>query len=147
DGDQALPPRGGQPPVLVQRYLQVTSPWVDNCLGDQPERGRGYLGRQQRVQQATLALVQRPLILQGRPQGGLGAEDPAEPEQLVLQVVELAVTLGGGRGGQHTELLGRVGQVPRRRPAAVRHAGDQVQGGPGDAAVQQPPGQAAPGRR
>src|SRR5689334_15705828 len=118
DGDQALPPRGGQPPVLVQRRLQVTSSRVDDRLGDQAERGRAHLGCQQRVQQATLALV-RPLILQGRPQGGLGTEDPAEPEQLILQVIELAVMLGRGRAGEHGELLGRVGQVPRRRPAEV----------------------------
>src|SRR5262245_38413476 len=146
DGDQPLPPGGGQPPILVQRRLQVTSSRVDDRLGDQAERGRAHLGRQQRVQQAALALVRR-LILQGRPQSGLGAEDPAEPEQLVLQVIQLAVTLGRGRGGQHGELLGRVGQVPRPRPPAVHHAGDQIQGGPGDAAVQQLPGQAAPGRR
>src|SRR4029077_18423744 len=57
DGDQALPPGGGQPPVLVQRRLQVTSSRVDDRLGDQAERGRAHLGRQQRVQQAALALV------------------------------------------------------------------------------------------
>src|SRR5215470_12048865 len=147
DGDQALPPGGGQPPVLVQRRLQVTASWVDNRLGDQAQRGRAHLGRQQRIQQAAFALVRRPLILQGRPQGRLGTEDPAEPEQLILQVIELALTLGRGRGGQHGELLSRVGQVPRRRPAAIRHAGDQVQGGPRDAAVQQPPGQAISGFR
>src|SRR5215469_10861970 len=145
DGDQALPPGGGHPPVLVQRRLQVTSSRVDHRLGDQAERGRAHLGRQQRVQQAALALL-RSLIFQGRPQGRLGTEDPAEPEQLILQVIELAFALGRGRGGQHGELLDRVGQVPRRGPAAVRHARDQVHGGRGDAAVQQPPDQAAPGR-
>src|SRR5215468_2117822 len=57
DGDQSLPPGGGQPPVLVQRRLQAASSRVNNRLGDQAERGRGHLGREQRVEQTALALV------------------------------------------------------------------------------------------
>ena len=51
---------------------------------------------------------------------GLGVEDPLEAEQLVLDLVELAGGLGDAERGVDGELLERVEQVTRLRPARAR---------------------------
>ena len=44
----------------------------------------------------------------------MGIHDPAEPEQLVLKIVEVASAIGRLDKGQHGQLLDRIGQVNRR---------------------------------
>jgi len=57
----------------------------------------------------------------GRPQLGLGGDDPVEPEQVVFQVVQLALVLGGERRTP----------PPRAPPAAVGHVPGNWPTGPG----------------
>src|SRR6516164_9417104 len=99
DRDQALPPGRDEPRVVRQVRLQVTPAGVDRRLGDELQRGRCHLGREQLIEQGALLAVRQPLVGQGGKQLGLTAGDPAEPEQLVLDIVQVARALGGrGRG-------------------------------------------------
>src|SRR5690242_10278322 len=106
DSDQALPPVRDQPREVRQVRLQATPPGVDHRLGDEPERGRRHLAREQPVEQCTLLVVRHPLVGQGGEQFGLAAGDPAEPEQLVLDVVQVARAARSGRRGKDAKLLG-----------------------------------------
>ena len=65
NGDQALPPVRDEPRIVRQVRFQVTPPWVDRGLGNQPQGGRCHLAGEQRVQQLALWLVGVSLAGQG----------------------------------------------------------------------------------
>ena len=73
---------------------------------------------EQGAEQLPLALLGQGRIGQRGPQVRLGGDDPAEPEQPVLQVIEAVVRLGGQDRGLDRELLDRVGEVAAARPGA-----------------------------
>src|SRR5215472_9869863 len=122
-GNQPVPPGRDEPGAVRQVRFQATSPGVQGDLGDQPQRRLRHLAFEQGVQQFALAVVGQQPTGQGRVQFWLGGVDPAEPEQLVLNVVKRARALGRCRRGHHGELLGSVRQVPRHRPPGGGHAG------------------------
>src|ERR1035437_8765164 len=111
--DQALPPLRRQPGVLGQACIQATSPGMHGRLADQVPCVRRRPALKERVKQAALVLCRNIGTGQDGAQLRRTRDHPAEPEQLVLQVVEVAPALGRGRDGEHRKLLNRVGQVSR----------------------------------
>src|SRR5215472_2981784 len=140
-GHQALPPLRGQAGVLVQARIQATSPGLVRGLRDQPQRRAGHLAAQQRVEQLVLAVGRDERAGQRGPELRLGVHDPAEPEQLVLDVVQLVLPLGDLDDRERAELLGRVGDVRWLRPAQADQATDQPQRLGRDPRREQVPGQ------
>ena len=134
--------------VLVQRrrpgYVLAGS--ITACVIRRSAAGSPWPASSVVQQAAACRRLAASGVRQGRPEVRLSADDPAEPEQ---------ARPPGRRAGRHLGARPRWPSTPscsaasarsrRRRPSGCRdHADDQVQGGPGDAAVQQPPGQAAP---
>ena len=148
-GDQALPlvcPRAGwrparrrsgapatrhQPRVVSQAHIQATSPGMHRPPRViSAQRRRGSPCRSSSVSSSwRLALRRRLAAGQRGPQLGRAADHPAEPEQLVLDVVQVPGLVRRGRGGQHRQSprwrrSGRAGTDQRaartaRRPGAA----------------------------
>ena len=76
----------------------------------------------------------------------LTLEDPPEPEQFVLDVLDGPVLLGDGQHGQPGQHLDRVDQVVRLGPPGRDHATENPQRGVGQPVTQQPVEQAHPRR-
>src|SRR5580692_6453039 len=126
-GHESLPSFGGQAGKLFQARIQRTSPGLQGRLCDQPHRRLGHLAAEQRVEQLTLALCREVGVRQGGAQLRLGAHHPAEPEQLILQLVKRPATTGLLDDRERRELLGRVGQVGGLGPALPHQGGNQLQ--------------------
>src|SRR5712691_5022195 len=136
-GHQPLAPLGGQARVVRQARLQATSPGMKCHLGDQPQRRLRDLAREQRVQQLLFVVGRDERIRQRGPQVRLGVDHPAEPEQLILELVQLGCVLCLGGDGDDGEFLGGVGQLSRGRPVPADQARHLRKRGGGDLLAQQ----------
>jgi len=136
-GHEALPPLGGQARILIQTRIQATSPGLVCRLRDQPQRRPGHLAAQQRAEQLVLALGRDEGAGKRGSQLRLGVHDPAEPEQLVFEVVQLMLLVRDLDDRERAELLGRVGEVRGLGPARAGQAADQLQRGRRDPGPEQ----------
>src|SRR5690606_15640530 len=139
DADQAFLESRDDPAVLVEGRFQATSSRMHHQLRDEPQGGAGDLPFEQLGQQRPLPVARDVRVAERPAQLGVGGEDPAEPEQLVFQVVDLAERLRLSGGGRHAEALQRVGKVTGAGPLRL-HGGDgDLDRGVADLAVQQRP--------
>ncbi len=141
DGDHALPALGGELGQGLQSRLQATSTRRGHKTRHQTLGGRLGPAAEKAAQQLALGRGGGGAVGQRGAQPGVGGDDPAEPEQLVLDVVERARLLGGGEVGGVRQLLQRVHQVAGLRPAGAHHAGQQVGGRTADLSAEQALGQ------
>jgi hypothetical protein len=84
-----------------------------------PGAGRRPVG-QQRPDERLLAGGRCRPVVEHVAKPGVRADDPLEPEELVLDVVEAALLLSLSDVGDRPGVLEAVGQVARRRPALSR---------------------------
>ena len=101
----------------------------------------------QPVEQFDPALDRSALVAPGPPQRGLAGDDPAEAEQLVLDVVERAARSAAPRAASTGEHLDGIGQVARGRPARPRPAAAAAPAAARRAAAEHPVDQAGAGVR
>src|SRR5215469_2481868 len=125
--DELFPPPGRYSGGQVERCLRGTTPGVRQQLRDQAHRRRADLALQQVGQQVTLG-IRWPGPDQRRPQGRLSGHQAAEPEQVVLQVVQPTPALRGYRERFDGELLDRVGKVAGAGPAGRDGLRDKLLG-------------------
>ena len=88
-------------------------------MSQQREGDVGDLALDERVEQGDAPLRLDSHFVEQPDDLALGLEDPLEPEQLVLDVVELAVLLGGDEQRVVAGSLDRVGEVPRASTSAA----------------------------
>src|SRR3954468_23814644 len=123
-GDQPLPARRGKLGVVAEDPLDRPPSWGDDRSLHQRERHLGDLVVEQPVEQLELAVGRQEPVGERRPQLVLGGEDALEPEQTVLDLVELVVALRPHEGDLDREVLEPVDHVARLGPSA---GGDLLQ--------------------
>src|SRR3954451_422726 len=116
--DQALPTGGRELGVVAEAPLDRPPARRDDRPLDQRERHAGDLVVEQPVEQLELAVVGEKTVGQCGPELVLRCEDPLQPEQPVLDLVELVVALGADEGDLDGEVLDRVDDIARLRPAS-----------------------------
>src|SRR3954467_10374389 len=115
--DQALPTGGRELGVVAEDPFDCPSTRRDDRPLDQRERHAGDLVVEQPVEQLELAVVGEKKVGQCGPELVLRCEDPLQPEQPVLDLVELVVALGADEGDPDGEVFDRVDDIAWLRPA------------------------------
>ena len=105
DGDHAVPALGGELGQGLESRFQATSTRRGHKARHQTLGGRVGAAAEQAAQQLALGRGAGGTVGQRGPQLGVRGDDPAEPEQLVLDVVERARLLRGGEVGDVRQLL------------------------------------------
>src|SRR5580700_2950496 len=135
--DQLLPAPRRDVGTQVQGGVQGPSARMRDHLVDQAEGHVSHFAVEQGAEKPPLSLLGQRRIGQCGPQVGSRRDHPAEPEQPVLQVVQVALRLGGQHHRLDRELLDRVDHIAAGRPVGLDGRPDQRLGALGDLAVQQ----------
>ena len=119
-GDDLAPPRhrelGQFPDGLVGAFAVQQFDRLRNSIRRVPARtALKHVGEQR-----DSAIHRRGVLAEQGDQPRLGVEDAAEPEQLVLDIVDLALTLGAHQQSQAGDVPYSVDQVGGRTTSAAR---------------------------
>src|SRR5262245_50622305 len=127
-GDQGAARGGGLLGEALDRPLQQAPARVAHDVADQVHGHGGGSAVEQGVDHRDAALQGHPRVVERQPQVRLGREHPGEAEQLVLDVVELALSVGDHQHRVRPEQLDQVDQ-DQRPDAVAGHLVDQLDGG------------------
>src|SRR3954466_3170130 len=126
--DQALPTGGRELGVFAEDPLDRPPARRDDRPLDQRERDTGDLVVEQPVEQLELAVAREETVGQRRAELVLRREDPLQPEEPVLDLVELVVALSADQGDLDGKVLDRVDDIARLRPASSSDLLQQLDG-------------------
>src|SRR5690606_12640249 len=127
-GDVVPGPLGHQLTEMLETLFQGTSSRPGDSLGDQGQRRCADLARAQVLHQGALVLDRGAVRGQRGAEFGLTRDDPAKPEQLVLDALEFAGAGVLSDRRQYSGLFDRVDQVARPGPLRPDDIADHEEG-------------------
>src|SRR3954454_2134327 len=136
-GDEALPARRRELGVVTENPLEGPPPRGDDRALHQRERHLGDLVVEQPVEQLELAVGRQQPVGERRAELVLRGEDALEPEQPVLDLVELVVALGADESDLDGKVLEPVDHVARLGPTTAGDLLQQLDGGRRDPLAEQ----------